>query len=311
MRYVFIINPTAGKGKGVESIIPKINEYFSQGEKPTVYITEQAGQAKSLAKAEAELGGEVRIFACGGEGTCFEVLNGVYGYKNVELGVIPCGSANDFLKFFGDKAPFFDIEQQVNGESIEIDLIKADEFYCINGCSVGMDAMVADSMKLFKRLPLVSGSMAYTLALVKTLFARLGVQIKLTVNGVEQKAKKCMFVVCANGPIYGGGYKAAPDATPMDGKLDFTVIDAVSKLKIPKLIGIYKRGEHRGLPICEMGRCERLLVEADREVPINLDGEIIHRKSIFFEIVEGGIKFVLPRQNMNNIIKKKEFSQTT
>ncbi len=311
MRYVFIINPTAGKGKGPDSIIPKIKEYFKGREMPEIYVTEYQGQAKQLATAAAKGTERVRIFACGGEGTCFEVLNGIYGYGNVELGVIPCGSANDFLKFFGDKENFFDIEQQINAESIPIDLIKADEFYCINGCSVGMDAMVADGMKSFKRIPFVSGSMAYTLSVLRTLLKKIGIKIQTTVDGVKREAKECLFVVCANGPIYGGGYKAAPYATPMDGKLDYTVIGTVSKLKIPTLIGTYKRGEHEDLDICEMGQCQSLQVTAEREVPINLDGEIIHRKSINFEIVKKGINFVIPAKNMNNIVKLKEFTKTT
>ena len=62
--------------------------------------------------APAESGEELRIFAAGGEGTAFEVLNGVVGFDNVSIGVIPCGSANDFLKYFGNKEEFFDIAKE-------------------------------------------------------------------------------------------------------------------------------------------------------------------------------------------------------
>ena len=115
------------------------------------------------------------MFACGGEGTVFEVLNGTVGYSNVELGVIPCGSANDFLKFFESRDNFLDIAEQIDGETVEMDLIKAGKNYCLNGCSVGMDAIVARDMSIFKNWPLVSGSFAYTLAIVKTFLGKLGI----------------------------------------------------------------------------------------------------------------------------------------
>ena len=225
----------------------------------------------------------------------FEVLNGIVGYDNVELGVIPCGSANDFLKFFGSKQSFFDIASQIEGKAVYMDLIKAGDSYCLNGCSVGMDAMVARDMSLFKNLPLVSGKTAYTLAIAKTLLKRLGVRIRLSVDGGDFKQKDCLFAVIANAPYYGGGYKGAPDAVPNDSELDCTVVDTVSKFKILKLLPIYKRGEHKSLDVCTLSRCKSMEFESDRPIPVNLDGEIIETKKMRFELVEKAVKFVVPQ----------------
>ncbi len=294
MRYVFIINPTAGKGNGT-AIIPKIEDYFQNGEDYKIIVTEREGEGTELARQEAQTGDEIRMFACGGEGTCFEVVNGIAGYSNVTFGVIPCGSANDFLKYFGDKKLFFDIAAQVDGEEVEIDLIKADEFYCINCCSVGMDAIIADEMRLFKGIPGVSGNMAYKLSLLKTFLGKIGLKLKITVDGKCKEAKDYLFAVCANGPIYGGSFKAAPKANPFDGELDFVIIDPVSKLRIPKLVKVYENGNHEGIDICTMGRCKKMEIESDIDMPVNLDGELIHRKKIKFEIAQKALKFILPK----------------
>ncbi|MBQ0083202.1 MAG: YegS/Rv2252/BmrU family lipid kinase [Clostridiales bacterium] len=304
MRYVFIVNPVAGKGKAPEIVLPQLEKYFEGRDDCTVYVTKSQGDTKKLAVKEAQKGDKVRIYACGGEGTCFDVLNGVFGYDNVEIGVIPCGSANDFLKYYGEKELFFDIKEMVEGTAVDIDIIKADEFYCINGCSVGMDAVVADDMRIFKGWPLVSGSMAYKLAIVKNFVSKIGANLKITINGKLKCIKNCLFVVCANGPVYGGGYKSAPYAVPDDHKLDFTIVETISKLKVPGFLKLYEKGKHDGLPYCELGNCESLEIEADKPIPINLDGEIIHRARIKFEVMKNAAKFVLPKKIANKILVK-------
>lgn len=294
MKYVFIINPIAGKGNG-ENIIPEIEKFFGEGNDFKIYVTERDGEATEIAKKEAATGEELRIFACGGEGTAFEVINGIVGYSNAQFGVIPCGSANDFLKCFSDKDKFFDIAAQIGGEATPIDLIKANEFYCINCCSVGMDAIVADGMRDFKRLPFVSGNMAYKLSLLKVFLGKIGISLKITIDGKVRKTRDYLFAVCANGTTYGGSFKAAPKASPFDAALDFVIIKPVSKLRIPKLVKIYENGEHEELDISEMGRCTTLEIESDSDMPVNLDGELIHRKKVKFEIAKKAVKFVVPK----------------
>ncbi len=296
MRYVFIINPVAGKGKGPETIIPEIKSFFEGKEQCAIYVTTYQGEAKEIARTEAESGDEIRMFACGGEGTCFETLSGIIGYNNVSLGVIPCGSANDFLKFFGKKEYFFDIADQYEGVTIPIDLIKADEHYCINACSAGMDAVVADNMHIFKRWPLVSGSMAYKLAVVKTILGKLGMRFKITVDDSKVFFKDCLFVLCANGPVYGGGFKSAPNANPYDGKLDYAVVETISKLKIVRFLKNYENGDYAHFDFCTLDNCQSIEIEANKPFPVNLDGEIVHKSKVRFEIVKNGINFILPKK---------------
>ena len=194
MRYLFFINPVAGKGKGQEKIAESIKNYFKEnGGDYRIIVTEHKGHAQKLAKIEAETGEQITMFACGGEGTVFEVLNGVVGYDNVTLGVLPCGSANDFLKYFGESKSFLKIDSQMNGGSVEMDIIKAGDYYCLNGCSVGMDAVVAREMSTFKKWPLVSGSFAYTLAIVKTFLGKLGITANISVDGEKPQKKNCFY----------------------------------------------------------------------------------------------------------------------
>lgn len=305
MRYVFYINPTAGKGLAQENIIKSIKDYFSdKTDEFKMHITTCIGDAQNNARKEAQTGDNIRMFACGGEGTVFEVLNGIVGYSNVELGVIPCGSANDFLKFFESRGNFLDIAEQIDGEAIEMDLIKAGDKYCLNGCSVGMDAVVARDMSIFKKWPLVSGSFAYTLAIAKTFLGRLGITADISVDGGAPERKNCLFAVIANAPYYGGGYKGAPNAVPYDNKLDFTLVDKISKLKILKFLGVYKKGDHKKLDCCTLKNCTSMEFIAEKPIPVNLDGEIIETESMKFEIVKDAVKFILPKSIASNLLTK-------
>lgn len=296
MRYVFLVNPVAGKGKGPEKLVPIIEEYFKGKDvEYKIIITSAPDDARIKAMNEAQKGDKVKIFACGGDGTFFEVLNGIYGYDNVEIGVIPCGSGNDFLRFFDNSEPFSDVSAQFEGRAVETDVINADGVYCMNICSLGMDAVVADDMTLFKNIPFVSGSMAYKLSIVKTLLGKIGKKAKITVDGKCLGVIDCLFAVCANGTTYGGGYKSTPSANPFDGKLEWLIVKTIPKLKIPPLLKLYEQGKHEDLPICMHGSCSVMEIETEDDSPINLDGEIIHKNKIRFEIVKKAVKFILPK----------------
>ncbi len=198
MKHIFIVNPIAGKGKGPEIVVPQLKKVFNNEQDYKVFITRYKGHTAEICEKLAQSSEPMRIYACGGEGTCFDVLNAVVNHPNISIGVIPCGSANDFLKFFGEKDLFFDIKEQINAIDVPVDLIKANEFYCLNGCSVGMDAVVAHDMSIFKSWPGVSGSAAYKLAVVKTFLRKVGDNFKITVDGKLLGIKNCLFAVCAN-----------------------------------------------------------------------------------------------------------------
>ena len=296
MKHIFLINPTAGKGNIQGAVTEKIKKYFEKRtEDFEIYNTKCEGDAEITAKRYAETGEKTCIYACGGEGTVYEVLNGIVGFRNVTLGTVPCGSANDFLKYFDNKESFFDIEAQVEGSKVPMDIIKAGDRYCLNGCSVGMDAVVARDMSLFKNLPLVSGQAAYKLAIIKTFLSKIGVKINIATDNNSPKQKSCLFAVIANAPFYGGGFMAAPNAVPNDGKLDFTMVDVISKLKIPKFLKKYEKGDIYGLDYCTLGKCNSMYFTSDTPIPVNLDGEIIETKSMSFEIVKSAVNFAVPK----------------
>ncbi len=300
MKHVFIVNNTAGGGKSTMPLIPQIEAYFAEnGGDYEIASTTCKGDATQIAKRFASMGDPVRIYACGGDGTLHEVVNGVAGYKNAEVGVFPCGTGNDYVATFGTKEEFMDIEGQIKGSSIEVDLICTDGMYSINQCSMGFDAAVADNVVKFKRKPLVSGSMAYLLSVVYTLAGRMGNELTITIDDNETITGRFLFAISAKGNYHGGGMMSAPAAKPDSRSLNFVIVRAISRSRLITLLPKYIKGQHltpKYSDIIYNTYGKKMHIVAKKPLPVTLDGEIIITEEMTSEIVQKGMRFILPRK---------------
>lgn len=293
MRYVFIVNPEAGKGKVIQKTVEQIRAFFvERNSRYIIHYTSRAGHAKEIAQKEASVGDEITIFSCGGEGTNQEVVNGVIGCKNVIFGIIPCGTGNDYIKSYGTRQDFLDLTAQLNGNVIDVDLIRFEDKYSLNQCSCGMDAMVADNVRLFKGL--FKGVWAYNLSVIYTVFKKFDQRFRITIDGKQLPDIPCLFAVCANGQYYGGGYRSAPTAIPYDNKLEFSVIQTHSKIRMLSILPAYIKGRHIDKSYCRYGNCTSVRIDCDKEIPVNYDGEITYRKSVEFKLEKSAIRFLVP-----------------
>ena len=296
MRHIFIVNNVAGGGKKTVRLIPQIESYFAvNGGKYAIVKTECAGDATRIAKEYAQTGEQIRIYACGGDGTLHEVVNGVAGYKNAEVGVFPCGTGNDYVSSYGKAEAFMDVKAQVEGSAVEVDLMLTEGIYSINQCSMGFDAAVADNVRIFKAKPMISGSMAYILSVLYTVLGKLGNRLRIIIDDEHIIEGEYLFAISAKGKYHGGGMMSAPQANPKSRMLNFVLVKKVTKPFLLRLIPKYIKGEH--LAVTEVVTStfgKKMRVIADRPLPVTLDGEIIVSEEITTEIVEKGINFVLP-----------------
>lgn len=302
MRYVFIINPKAGKRNPQEWFFPAVEAYFAWNDIPyRVRVTEYAGHATEIVREEAAAGDDVRVIAVGGDGTLREVACGAVGLPNVEVGLLPCGSGNDYLRSFGTKEDFLEPERLVNGKSYPVDMIESDFLPALNLCSVGIDSQVAMDMVRYKKLPLVSGSMAYNIALLRAFLGRIGVQIKVTVDGGKHVfSGRYLLAIAGVGGFYGGGYHASPASVVDDGLLDIILVKVPkSRLQIPGLLGIYKKGEHIGNPkfsdLLTYVRGENVVIESEQPAAVNSDGESEARCKSSFSVRRAAVRFIVPQ----------------
>lgn len=152
MRYVFIVNPKAGKQNAAEVVLPRVQQFFQERQLPFIaHLTQGPGHATALARAEAEKGDPVRIVAVGGDGTLCETANGIIGMDHASVGVLPCGSGNDYLKLFGTHADFVDLDRLLRATPYKVDMIQSRDMSALNICSAGLDASVAMNMVRYKK----------------------------------------------------------------------------------------------------------------------------------------------------------------
>ena len=176
MKHIFVINPAAGKTNVTEALLPRLHALFvGREEELETYLTTGVGDATRFVKERcaASCGEHLRFYSCGGDGTMNEVLQGLAGCANVAMGIVPCGSGNDFVRSFPE-CDFSDLELQINAEERPIDLIRFNDQWSANICNAGLDADVCKNMSRYKRLPLVSGSGAYIMALIAAFFRPMG-----------------------------------------------------------------------------------------------------------------------------------------
>ena len=146
MKHIFIINPSAGKNDSRQRIYAMAEALREKhGLDVRCMLTASVGHAATLARGLAESGEEVRLYACGGDGTVNEVANGIAGYANAAMTCIPIGTGNDFLKNFGaDYEKFLDAENLWNGVTQALDLIDCSGRYCLTIACSGIDARIAE-----------------------------------------------------------------------------------------------------------------------------------------------------------------------
>ncbi|MCI9667819.1 MAG: YegS/Rv2252/BmrU family lipid kinase [Angelakisella sp.] len=299
MRHYFILNPAAGKGAALR-LIPAIREAF-QGEDFILHQSAAPGEATEYVRGECRLhqGEALRFYACGGDGTVNEVARGLLEAENAALGVVPCGSGNDLVKSFPGR-DFLDLWAQRAGETVPMDLMEFCGRTAVNLCNCGLDADVAHNMPLFRRLPGVSGSMAYQLSILYTFFRPLGKAAEIRLDEEPPIRAEALLLLCGNGRYYGGGYQGAPLAQVDDGLLDVCLVPKLGRLKILSILGKYQKGLHVSDPelsgLVTYRKVRRLEASFAGPVTMCLDGETFQGEQMSARILPAAIRLVLPAQ---------------
>jgi YegS/Rv2252/BmrU family lipid kinase len=301
LKHIFIINPMAGKGLDLDSIRPQIKEICDRHTlEYEIHVTSNAYEAIGYIKERAgkEPDEHFRFYASGGDGTVYEVANGIYGLPNAEFAVIPLGSGNDFVRLFGGKAVFLDLENVILGTAIDIDIIDCGNGQiAVNQCSMGFDAETTIRQIKYKKLPFLNGEMSYVAALINTFLTGMGANFTLEIDGVPFDNGGYPYLLCAvaNSRWYGGGFMVAPRAIPDDGYLDCVIISMQDrKLKMMPIATAMRTGKHLEYKGTSYIRCKTVSIKAPRDSALQVDGEVSTHHKVTFSIREKALKFVLP-----------------
>ena len=299
MKHIFIVNPAAGKCDRTVQIKTAAREVLgSRGLVWEVQISKGPGDCRRLAREAAKTGEELRLYACGGDGTLNEVVNGAAGYANVAITHYPTGSGNDFVKLFSHPEAFRELERLLDSQEALLDLVECQSgdqvCYAANVCSMGLDARIGTAIGQYRRLPLVSGKGAYYISTVVNLCKGIHKPYVIRLNGQTIEGNQTLLCVC-NGRWYGGSFNPCPEAEPDDGLLEVLLVKPVNLFQVAMVIGEYQKGQYAALPeLITHFRTEQVTVTCGEDSVVNLDGEALRSREVTFRVSSHKLRFFYP-----------------
>lgn len=288
----FIYNPIAGKGRSARFRAALEPRLASLGVEHAFYETRGRRDAIDVARRlTTGTQGDMDIVAMGGDGTLNEVLNGLDDPARVRLGIIPCGSGNDFAAVAGiPDDPDGALDVLLKGEAKPTDFMDCSGVRGINAVGTGIDV---DILKRYARMRLLKGSAAYLASLVLTLFSYCSREFdEVTDDG--RRAHRALIACAGNGQRFGGGIPICPEAVIDDGLMDIVIVDDISRPQIPgAFIKLLKR-QILTVPTTSFRRDSRLRIKSASPMPIQIDGEIYEDLPFDLRVVSGVLRVFRP-----------------
>jgi len=258
---------------GARADRPELRQMVSwvraRGHAVDVRITWNAGDAEELTADAADRGTDV-VVACGGDGTLNEVVNGLDG-RDVPLGVVPLGTANDFARQTGipeDADHAMDVILRRKPMRIDTASMNGRRFLNVSTGGVGAEA-TAETPADFKAS---LGPLAYAITAIRKMASDQSRHASFSSAGFDLDVDFLAFAV-GSARVTGGGTMMTPDASVTDGLLDLCVIESMSRRDFAMLSLQLKKGEHLGLPGVHYAQLPWLKVSSAEPLSVNLDGE--------------------------------------
>jgi len=224
---------------------------------------------------------------------------------------VPAGSGNDFVRELGKKndnsKAYTDLERHIGSGTQKIDLIrlswieKGSEKHRLisNGINIGFDGNTAILAHDLKRLPGVSGTGSYLLAVATNLAKKKGQKLRITADGRDFHTGKLLLATAANGGFCGGGVQSCPNADLSDGLIELLVIKDMSRRKFVKLFPQYQKGRLFSIKgvedIASYTQAKNIIIEPmlDTKMKFVGDGEIFETGSIRIDVVPEAIRVIV------------------
>lgn len=290
MKYIFIINPNSGN-----VILDKIKANIRKAMDGLDYEIKETKSPNHATRIALKYKDEENavVYSVGGDGTLNEVINGLAGGK-CKLGIIPCGSGNDFYK---------SLDKYSKKEStIDLGIIN-DKFYFVNIASVGFDAEVCNEANLIKEKGRFKKT-AYYLGIIKTFLKFRFKSYHITCNEKEYNEKYTIIAIC-NGRYYGGGFQIAPLASFDDDLFDVYLASKMGRLKLINIFMKLMKGTHEKSKLIKKIKTTEINIESNKDMNVNIDGEIIKLKKINVKIVPNAITIYNDKKLVQKIIEGK------
>lgn len=278
--YLAVVNPAAGGGRCRKLVGPALEGLRAGGVKLDVVETNSRGHAIELAR-QAYHQGYRRFIAVGGDGTSYEIVNGLFpaaerGEQPI-LAFLPLGTGNSFVRDFSDRGVEYATQALLAGRQRPCDVLRMKHdggvLYFINLLSMGFAADVAAMRaRRFRRW----GELGYQLAIFICLLRLRRRPFPLRVDGAPAlDRRRCLFLSFNNSKFTGGTMMIAPNAEVDDGLIEYVRWGPIGRLGLIRNLPALYDGTHIQHPLAERRAAKRIEFELDGPVDVMVDGEVL------------------------------------
>jgi diacylglycerol kinase (ATP) len=291
------VNPSAGGGKAAR-VIALVRADFRQRNCAVTFVEPRSIEELRQSVRTVCANGCRKLVAMGGDGTLQLLVRETLEHE-VEIGVIPAGSGNDYAAALGIKNWRQAAEVIAKGRTRRVDLVRVrfangEQAFYLGGGGVGLDAEAArHASGKFRTWP---GRLRYLAAAVAALRRYSGVDVELEdmEDSTPKISGRMLLAAALNTPTYGGGLCLAPDARVADGELDIVTIEMMSRLEILSLIPwLLFKGELK-TNRAKRFRTKKIRLSTADEEWLHGDGELLGKTPAEIEVLPGAIRMFVP-----------------
>ena len=296
MKHLLIVNPAAGgKDRTQEVSALAASAFANRADSYKIYVTRGPMDAAAQIRKEASNGEELRVYACGGDGTFNECVCAAAELPNTAVCPFPVGTGNDFCRMFGQEADLYrDLPALLDGSVHPIDVVDCNGRYCVNICSAGIDARVGTDVHKYSGIPLIGGATGYVVSLIVNLFAGINREMEIHCGDYSDHGSHALVCVC-NGRYYGGGFNPSKYARPDDGILDIYIAGNIRLYQLPALLGKYASGRADELtPHIIHLKGTEIDLRFKEQTVINLDGEAVYTDHASIRLLPHAVNLIVP-----------------
>ena len=280
--FAAIINPAAGGGRCGQRAPRALEELAARGLRVNPHYTRAPGDATRLVR-ELAAKGERRFIAVGGDGTSFEIVNGLSEHlgatdpaDRVSLGFLPLGTGNSFLRDFGTAGGKTAIEALVEGRSRPCDVMRltheSGALHYLNLLSLGFVAEICSlTNRHFKPL----GASGYALGVIAALAKLASRTVRMRVDDGSAVEQAMVFLSVCNSRFTGGSMMMAPSADTGDGLADLVVCGHMNRMTLLTTFPKIFSGLHVNHSAIRASRAKSLEFFENEPIDLMIDGEVV------------------------------------
>lgn len=296
MNLLLIFNPNAANGRAAK-LLPRIQAGLEQFSEVVTLPTANAGHARELVSG-SNLATFDGLIAAGGDGTLFEVLNGLYQHERAErvpLGLVPVGTGNAFARELGpmpgDWKKGIDIIAKGKLRPLDVGRVETNTevFHFLNIIGLGFPV---DAMRTAKKLKMF-GNSAYTMGVIREIFRLKSYRLNIEIDG-KYIEEKNIFVEISNTRYTGTSFLIAPHARVDDGLLDVTLLRELPRMRLLRLFPTIYSGRH--VDFAEVSTCTASTIKiiSPENCLLAPDGELYGETPVTVTCLRKDLEFFCP-----------------